>query len=118
MIYEYSCEICGPMDIEKPVALIDHPEMCDCGKVMTRRTFPRTVELQGATDKEPEYNHAFGKVIKNKHDLRNELTRIEGETGKKLEEVGNDSLKSIQKPRKSVNREEVIRELRYRIRHG
>ena len=43
------------------------------------------------------YNPAFGKVIKNKAHLQEELARHKGETGKELVEVGTDTLKSVKK---------------------
>ena len=100
------------------MGLADVAEPCDICQRIMKKLINFQGEVSGATDKQPEYNPAFGKVIKNKHDLRNELARIEGETGKKLEEVGNETLNNVKKPRKKVDIEEATRELRYRIRHG
>lgn len=116
--YLYECKDHGKINVIKRMGLADEPEPCDDCNLPMKKLVNFQGEVMGATDKEPEYNHAFGKVIKNSQDLRNELTKIEGETGKTLVEVGNESLNSIKKPRKSINIEEATRELRHRIRHG
>jgi hypothetical protein len=44
----------------------------------------------------PEYYHAFGKVINSRRQIQEEISRVAGDTGKELVEVGND--RSVPKP--------------------
>lgn len=43
---------------------------------------------------ESHYNHAFGKVINSKRELRNEIKRHNSEYGTDLQEVGNESARA------------------------
>jgi hypothetical protein len=67
----------------------DRPEPCDvCGDDMVRQV---VFSGQMAPDKsESHYNHAFGKVIHSKRELRNEIKRHNSEYGTDLQEVGNE----------------------------
>lgn len=117
-IYDFKCEDCGKVfDALKNTNKRNEPEECPhCGGLGFRVfSFEGTVGF--GTFKEGHYQ-TFGKVFTTKHQLTNELATIAGETGKKLEEVGNDSMKTLKKPRKKPNMSMAVRELRDTLKHG
>lgn len=118
MIYLYSCAEHGCIEVIKSASRIDEVELCDdCQKPMERK-FNFQGQLMKPGGFKEEFHPAFGKVISTRHQLNNELKKIKGETGKELVEIGNDGLNGVKPSRKRVNKEEVARELKYRIKHG
>ncbi len=99
MTYEYECKTCDfRLDITKYVKDLERSELCPrCLLPMGRLISAGHISM-GNMD--PHFNYAFGKVIRSKSDIKNEIARKEGETGVKLQEVGNDTMKSIKKKRK------------------
>jgi len=89
MIYPYYCKPCdNTFEVIKAVAQIDAPETCtSCGSVSTDRRIglPRL----GVVEVEPQFNPAFGKVIRNKSHLRSELSRLRDQ-GKEMVEIGDE----------------------------
>ncbi len=101
--YEYKCEKCLIFcDVTKPMRDSDSTEKCPKCK---RRKMTRMISVPRLNTSvctfEPDYYHAFGKKLHSKREVKEELRRIKGETGKEIVEVGNDSLKSIKKRRKA-----------------
>lgn len=80
------------------MAYMDFVEQCDeCGQPSKR-----VIRFKGTVsgDNGPAYyNYGLGKVVRSKQDIRNELSRIRGETGRDLIEVGNEVIKK-NKPKK------------------
>lgn len=71
----------------------------------------------GAAAFKPDKYHAFGKYFGTKNELKQEISRIKGETGKDIFEVGNDSM-NIKPVRRKPDVEGATKELRYRLKHG
>jgi|SRR5580765_916116 len=99
--YAYKCNKCAEeFDVIKPVAEIEMIEVCEeCG-------FPaeRVIKFKGhmsPDNVDAYYNHGLGKVVRTKNDVRQELSRLKGETGRDLIEVGTEVLKK-EKP-KDIN---------------
>ena len=101
MIYVYHCSKCAlETDVYKSVDEIDREELCPGdGTLMQRILSPTNINTSNCRF-ESNYNPAFGKVMHSKRDIKNEIRRLNGEQGRNIEEVGNDSLKSIKKQRK------------------
>lgn len=118
MIYLYECPEHDQIEVIKPASLIDVEEPCDvCAKPM-RRVFNFKGQMMAPGGYKENFHPAFGKVISTKIQLKNELKRIKGETGKELIEVGNESMEKIKPIRKKIDKGDVVRELRQRIRNG
>lgn len=115
MIYDYKCEECG--EVREEVRRIkdrNDEAICSCGGVARRIPVSFGGSVGVGTFKE-DYYHAFGKHIGSKAQLNEELARVKGETGKELIEVGNDSMKSVKKERKTVDWDAMGKELRYKL---
>lgn len=70
---------------------------------------------------EPYYNHGLGCWVKSKSDVKNQLKKIEGETGTQLEELGNENPRSVLKNRKDWGGEidrQSFEWAKYRNREG
>ena len=105
MKYPYHCHCGHDALIDKKMADSARKENCPtCKSVMERVYTPPLVHISHI---ESQYNPAFGKVIHNKTELKNELARHEGETGEKLYEVGNDTMKSIKVKRKEYTTDNI-----------
>ena len=92
MVYTFVCDDCNlvPVDVFRTVAEVDEPEVCQsCNKPMRRVYYPIPNTYNSAHDT-PQYNPAFGKVIKSRSHLKEELRRVNAETGREFVEVGND----------------------------
>lgn len=117
MIYDYECEECGKVFEEvRTVADRDTEARCDCGG-LSKRIFSFKGCVGVGTFKEGYY-HAFGQPFTSEGQLKEHLTKLKGETGKEIVEVGNDSLQTVKKQRKKVDWDAAGRELRYKLRHG
>lgn len=96
MIYEYRCKFCqDPVEVVKGSNRIDIDERCKHCKINMKRIFNFQGRMGFGTFKEGYYD-AFGKNFTQKHQLDNEIRRINGETGQDIQEVGNDSSVSKQ----------------------
>lgn len=72
---------------------IDRPESCKCGSEAVR--YISRTHFYGADDwNKAAFNPAFGKIIKSKAHLREELAIARSE-GREMVEVGNESLENI-----------------------
>lgn len=70
---------------------MEDPEQCpECQTLGERRFLPSRVFLSKTKVRHPEYNPAFGRVIKNDSHLKDELAKHEDRTGSKMVEIGND----------------------------
>lgn len=117
MIYAYKCDKCGrDVDIVKPHEQSHIPEKCPSCETWLRKLI--TVPTMSVPQFEPAYYHAFGKEMHTRGQVKEELHRIKGETGKELVEVGNDSLSSVKPERKKVDLEAAGRELTRRMKDG
>jgi putative FmdB family regulatory protein len=100
MIYDFQCQTCGEkFEYECPVENRDETVTCDCG-ADAKRIFSPTVNLNaGAAAFKAEKYHAFGKVFTQKSQIKEEIRKIEGETGRRIVETGNDS--TVYKPKRT-----------------
>lgn len=102
--YQYECpnSKCAytEREIIKPLSALDDEERCTlCNEVMVRLI--SAVQISpSAKPFEAHHNHAFGKTITSKHQIREEQARYKGEKGRELVEVGTDDLSSVKKVRK------------------
>lgn len=119
MIYEYTCPTHGSFDVYKPASQRERPETCpECGQDATYRFVPTSNLNTGASAMRGEFYHAFGKHFNSRRELKNEMAKIEGETGKKIVEVGSEKPDSVKRKRKDYNVEEATRHLRHQLKHG
>jgi len=119
MTYEYECKDHGKVDIYKSSTLIDREELCEkCQKPMKRNFVPTSNLNPGAASMRGEFNFGLGKHFNNRREVKNELKRIEGETGKKYVEVGSDKPQNTKRVRKEYNVEEAARHLKHELKHG
>lgn len=90
MIYEYLCEHCDlAQEVIKSMQYANTLEFCtSCGKRM-RRVFSSSVHFTGTKVKDPEYQPAFGKHVKNKHELKDLMKKHN------VEEIGNEKPETI-----------------------
>lgn len=95
--YVYTCARCETNhDVIKSYRELSTSEYCpDCGaKLFGPRVGTGFTKVSVSTPQfNAHYNHAFGKVVKNKSELKNEVRRYNGEHGTDLVEVGNEKLK-------------------------
>jgi len=83
VIYAYECDNCGfKFDVVKPATHYKDEEYCANCKCVSRRLFSPPLLTIDKT--QPEFNHAFGKVIRNKSH-RNEEAKKRG-----MVEIGNE----------------------------
>lgn len=96
-LYEYFCPTCNQStEVVKSMSEAEAAEYHDCGRTMIRSfTTPRL--NTSACIIEPHKNWGLGKNITTKNQLKEEVARHEGETGRKLIEVGSENLSSIKK---------------------
>ena len=96
--YDYECVEClRVVEVTKPISQLDDRELCPkCKKAMVRVL--TAVQLSPKIKQfEPHFNHGLGKEVYSQRDIKEELRRIKGETGKEIVEVGTDNLQSIKK---------------------
>jgi hypothetical protein len=119
MTYEYECPNHGKIDIHKSHEHMDKEERCEICMIVMKRNFVPTRNLNpGASSMRGEYQPIVGRVVHSRRELRNEIAKIEGETGKKIIEVGSDKLDTIKKPRKTFDEGEAVRHLAHELKHG
>lgn len=117
MVYDFKCERCHRI-FEEVRSIADRNTEADCicgSKARRIFSFPTAISVGSF---EGGYFGAFGKIIKSKTELNEEIRRIKGESGREIVEVGNDSLSTIRKEKKKVNEEALTKELRHRLKHG
>jgi len=119
LIYEYECLKHGKIDIYKSSEYSEKEERCEiCYAVMKKNFVPTSNINPGASSFRGEHMIAFNKHFDTRRQVKNEIRRIEGETGKKIVEVGSDKLDSIKPVKKTFNEGEAVRELAHRLKHG
>lgn len=72
----------------------------ECGSAMERIYSPPQIKRSSFV---PGYHPAFGKEFRNSGEIKEEIRRIRGEDGRDIVEVGNDSMKSIRRPKSSYD---------------
>ena len=97
MIYQFSCPACGKYDeVIRTVDECKDPHNCtDCGQLSNRVFSAPQVSVPHAAT---YYDHGLGAIIRNEKDKQNAIKKIEGETGKKLIEVGTEDVHKHVKP--------------------
>lgn len=72
MLYSFNCPKCSHnFDVVKPCAERNDPEICEkCSTVAVREFVPRNFAFAGLAPDEASFQPAFGKVVKNKRELR------------------------------------------------
>lgn len=100
--YEYQCPKCMTIqEITKWLAELDRDEECpECAGVHMHRIMSPTRSNTSNCQFEAHFNHAFGKVIKSKSNIKDEMLKYKDKTGREVVEVGTDNLSSIKKKRK------------------
>lgn len=103
-IYEYKCsnaECSLDYEINKSFKDAERPEPCSkCGDDLQRvisavRTNTSNCQFQS------HFNYAFGKEVTNANQMKDLVRKHEGETGRKLIEVGSEKTDSMKKNAKS-----------------
>ena len=91
--YEFFCKKCDSVfEVVESIKEYDGDGECPtCRNISTERILSAKIHFIGAAVESPEYNPAFGKVVKNKHE-RKELAKRHG-----LEEIGNEKPENIHK---------------------
>lgn len=99
--YDYRCDHCDKLvEIVKSFTEAERDEVHDCGHQMNRYFSLPWLNTSNCII-EPQKNWAFGKAFTTKTQLNEEIKRYQGETGRKLVEVGNDSMSGVKKQFKS-----------------
>jgi len=96
-LYDYFCPSCRAIvEIIKSMDNADRDEIHSCGAEMSRYFNAPWLSTSNCII-EPQKNWAFGKTFTTKNQLKEEIARYKGETGRRLEEVGNDNLSTVKK---------------------
>lgn len=87
MIYDYACDKCSHLfEVVKPMKDSARAEKCvKCKSKKVSRVWSKSISLIGTAVESPEYNPAFGMVVKNKYH-RAELAKQRG-----MVEIGNEN---------------------------
>ena len=110
--YDYKCILCSISEEEvRNVEGRDRPSKCPMCGIYRERLFPFPRQVSFGTFQEG-FNQAFGKVFTTPHQLKNEISRIKGEEGKEIVEIGND--RAFPKKPKPVwpDKHQMVQELR------
>ena len=98
MLYRFVCDSCGKSEyLARSVSERDATEPCVCGHALSRVFTAPNVSVIAPF--QSAFNPAFGKVLKNRSDLKDELRKYSDATGSELVEVGND----FQKPKRELD---------------
>lgn len=102
--YQYQCSACEKhFDIVCSYRDLNPLQECThCGGTSERVYTPLHIS-PAAKAFEAHYNWGLGKKVHSKHEIKEELRRIEGDTGREIVEVGNDSLQSIKPTKKKYD---------------
>lgn len=118
MVYAYRCRNHGDVDIYKSSEYSDKEERCEiCSIVMVKLITSPNMNPSGAAMR-GMYQPAFGKHFDSMRQQKNEIRRIEGETGKKIIEVGTDKRENVKRVRKTFDEGEAVRHLAHKLKHG
>lgn len=116
MIYVYHCKPCDmTTEVIKPLSSIDDVEHCEKGHVMERTIAWGGQMKPGDINFKPDYYHAFGKVLTNPSQLKDEIKKERYENGVELVEVGNEK-PTLKSPIKPLQHDDAMRDLYRRIR--
>lgn len=74
----------------------------DCDTILVRERIIWNGAVQ-PNNHEPYFNHGLGKMVYKKSDVKEEMKRLEGETGTQIEELGNED------PHKHVKKRDIDR---------
>lgn len=101
--YVYKCPVCSrDTEIVKSIRLVDQDENCAHCNVLMQMVIHPTYSNRSNCQFEPHFNYAFGKKIASKRELTEAKAMHEGETGKKLIEVGTEGMHHVKMPKKSL----------------
>jgi len=82
----------------KPMKRADEKEFCgECEQPMDMQFCPPLFAIKGC---DAHYSHAFGKVIKSDHHLKDTIRKTNDTYGMKIESVGSDKMQSVKRQRK------------------
>lgn len=92
MLYTYQCPTCGrKVDEARSVSDRDRAPRCSgCAVDMPRIFTPTKIRVNLQNHFKPHFNHAFGKVMNSKQDIKDEIRKMNYEQGRDIVEVGND----------------------------
>lgn len=114
MIYQYECKHGhGRFDVLKHHNRSRVSERCPKCKGESHKVF--STPYVGMGTFKPGYYHSFGKTFRSRHELNNEIRKINGETGENIVEVGNDN-RRIKPEVKKPDIESAVRELKKKWR--
>ena len=89
-LYDYRCPTCKfTQEVYQSMSEPHELRSCSCGGVAQRVWTPVAAH---PNTQEASWNPAFGKVTRTKGDVKDEVSRVEDETGQKLIELGTESV--------------------------
>lgn len=96
-IYDYFCPECKEItEVVKSIKDAEADEVCECGEGMQRYFSTPWLNTSNCII-EHQKNWAFGETFTTKNQMKEHIARYQGETGRKLVEVGNEKLTHIKK---------------------
>lgn len=99
--YDYNCTKCDvTIEVMKSMSEASSDEFCGKCNLQLQKVISAPRINTSICQFQAHFNHGLGKVVKSKADIKDELRRINGETGRNIVEVGNDNLQSIKTQRK------------------
>ena len=103
MIYEYECKDHGTFDVVKHHSESESIEYCVKCKGKMKKLISRGASISYFKE---EFYHAFNKPMSSRGQVKEEIRRIKGETGKEIEEIGDYEFKKKPK-RKRITETEL-----------
>lgn len=101
--YDYKCLKCDrDSEIIKPISQAEKDELCPHCNILMQMVIHPINSNRSNCQFESHFNYAFGKKIASKTELKNAIAMHEGETGKKLIEVGTEGMHHVKKPKKTI----------------
>lgn len=101
--FDYACPVCSRVtEITKPIRDAEKNELCAHCNVLMQMVIHPTYSNRSNLQFQPHFNYAFGKKIASNKELIEAKATHEGETGKKLIEVGTEGMHHVKKPKKSI----------------
>ena len=120
MIYIYSCPVCPGYneEIRKTVSEMGRVEFCN-----EKHKMDLVIRWIGEIKKgdcgfEAHYNPAFGKVLLNPHQVKEEILREKGENGVDLVNIGTDKPYAEKRKKADIDLDAAGHELHYRLKRG
>ena len=96
-LFDYYCDAWKLItEVVKSMKDAEAPETCECGETMVRYFNTPWLNTSNCII-EPQKNWAFGESFTTKNQMKEHIARYQGETGRKLVEVGNEKLTHIKK---------------------